>query len=491
MQAVAALAVVACAGVARGRFAAASTRRRSAPACVTLVGGAVGVTAVHDVDPLARRCVRLAAPSPHHAPALVSRLGVPGLGRRPGRHQLGSAPGHGRRLPLPRLARCRPRLGGRGTRARLPSSRRPPPRGHPAQVKADIIAGGEAESTEPDGALATISAGGRSADSVLADFDRARDIVTRRSTGTLDYFALRSDKQLFFAQGQRRRLRHLRRRLPRVARPDRAGGGAGAAVGGVPAASPTSTAGRWPCSAAGEEWLPIYHQSGMRDLYIGDEAVVDVRTMSLARRVEEGAPPGRQPHRQVRLHDQLPRPRRLRPGARRGDAGRDDPEPAGRRRAGLLHDARADLRPARRRAAARRGVGPGRRTRWRSASSSRRPGIGGYSLDLMRRDNGEHPNGLFDFILVRTIEQLRDDGSRQASASTSPRCVPCSRARPATASRRSCRTLAPPQDVRLDADRVLVAVQRQVRPGMAAPLRRVGLSRAARWPAALAIARAE
>ena len=38
------------------------------------------------------------------------------------------------------------------------------------------------------------------------------------------------------------------------------------------------------------------------------------------------------------------------------------------------------------------------------------PGIGGYSLDLMRRDNGDHPNGLFDFILVRTMERLRDDG---------------------------------------------------------------------------------
>jgi lysylphosphatidylglycerol synthetase-like protein (DUF2156 family) len=28
----------------------------------------------------------------------------------------------------------------------------------------------------------------------------------------------------------------------------------------------------------------------------------------------------------------------------------------------------------------------------------------------MRRDNGEHPNGLFDFILVRTIEHLKDEG---------------------------------------------------------------------------------
>jgi hypothetical protein len=37
-------------------------------------------------------------------------------------------------------------------------------------------------------------------------------------------------------------------------------------------------------------------------------------------------------------------------------------------------------------------------------------GIGGYSLDLMRRDRGEHPNGLVDFALVATIHHLRDIG---------------------------------------------------------------------------------
>ena len=38
------------------------------------------------------------------------------------------------------------------------------------------------------------------------------------------------------------------------------------------------------------------------------------------------------------------------------------------------------------------------------------PGIRGYSLDLMRRDQGEHPNGLLDFIIVRTIDRLRSCG---------------------------------------------------------------------------------
>jgi hypothetical protein len=40
------------------------------------------------------------------------------------------------------------------------------------------------------------------------------------------------------------------------------------------------------------------------------------------------------------------------------------------------------------------------------------PGINGFSLDLMRRDNGEHPNGLLDFAVVETIRHLKADGKR-------------------------------------------------------------------------------
>jgi lysylphosphatidylglycerol synthetase-like protein (DUF2156 family) len=38
------------------------------------------------------------------------------------------------------------------------------------------------------------------------------------------------------------------------------------------------------------------------------------------------------------------------------------------------------------------------------------PGIDGYSLDLMRRDDGEHPNGLIDFAVVETIRELQRRG---------------------------------------------------------------------------------
>jgi hypothetical protein len=38
------------------------------------------------------------------------------------------------------------------------------------------------------------------------------------------------------------------------------------------------------------------------------------------------------------------------------------------------------------------------------------PGINGFSLDLMRRDPSDHPNGLLDFALCSTIEHLRTGG---------------------------------------------------------------------------------
>jgi lysylphosphatidylglycerol synthetase-like protein (DUF2156 family) len=42
-------------------------------------------------------------------------------------------------------------------------------------------------------------------------------------------------------------------------------------------------------------------------------------------------------------------------------------------------------------------------------------GIEGYSLDLMRRDQGEHPNGLIDFIVAGTIDELKRRGMRGLS----------------------------------------------------------------------------
>jgi lysylphosphatidylglycerol synthetase-like protein (DUF2156 family) len=242
---------------------------------------------------------------------------------------------------------------------------------------------------------------------------RARDIVRRHGTGTLDYFALRDDKQWFF------------HRDSLVAY---------AVYGGVCLVSPDPIgphserlhvwdAFRRFCDrrgwgvaviAAAEEWLPIYRSSGMRHVYIGDEAVVDVQRFSLAggkmkglrqavARVErygytvEFFDPSAVP---IELANELVD---LMGRNRRGNHERGFSMMLGRifdqRDAGLLltvvfgpgHDAVAMCQFV------------------PSAA------IRGYSLDLMRRDPGEHPNGLLDYALCSTIEHLRAGGQRGLS----------------------------------------------------------------------------
>ena len=101
--------------------------------------------------------------------------------------------------------------------------------------------------------------------------------MRRHGTSTLDYFALRTDKQWFF------------HRDSLVAY---------AIYGGICLISPDpigplnereqvwdafrrfSDGHGWvpAVMGAGESWLPIYRESGMHNIYLGDEAVVDVRT---------------------------------------------------------------------------------------------------------------------------------------------------------------------------------------------------------------------
>jgi lysylphosphatidylglycerol synthetase-like protein (DUF2156 family) len=40
------------------------------------------------------------------------------------------------------------------------------------------------------------------------------------------------------------------------------------------------------------------------------------------------------------------------------------------------------------------------------------PALGGFSLDVMRRDLGDHPNGLMDFLVAETALHVREQGGR-------------------------------------------------------------------------------
>ncbi|HXZ62757.1 MAG TPA: phosphatidylglycerol lysyltransferase domain-containing protein [Acidimicrobiales bacterium] len=242
---------------------------------------------------------------------------------------------------------------------------------------------------------------------------RARDIVRRHGTGTLDYFALRDDKQWFF------------HRDSLVAY---------AVLGGVCLVSPdpigpfSERAHVWDSfrnfvdrngwglglMGAGEEWLPTYQSSGMHFIYIGDEAVVDPRTFSL----EGGKMKG--------LRQAVNRVARYGYTVRFLDPAHLDAADA----AGL-----AELVGMNRRGEHERGFSMtlGRLCDPRDGDLLLTlvadpdgipvamcqfvpsPAISGYSLDLMRRDPGDHPNGLLDFALCSTITHLKERGMKGLS----------------------------------------------------------------------------
>jgi lysylphosphatidylglycerol synthetase-like protein (DUF2156 family) len=248
---------------------------------------------------------------------------------------------------------------------------------------------------------------------------RARAIVARHGQGTLDYFALRPDKDFFFwgdtvvafavyggvclvspdpigpVAEREEAWRAFRRHVDAH----------GWALGGL---------------GVGEEWLPIYRATGMHDLYVGDEAVVRVNRFTLeggkfkglrqavnriakyGYRVSFHDPATLDPVLREALQDVMTK-------SRRGDVERGFSMTLGR----VFDPGDTDLLLT---------VVHGPHGAEETDGSLGppvafcqyvpAPGIGGYSLDLMRRDDGEHPNGLIDFAVVETIRELRGRGDQ-------------------------------------------------------------------------------
>ncbi|MEY2581311.1 MAG: lysyl-tRNA synthetase, class [Ilumatobacteraceae bacterium] len=237
---------------------------------------------------------------------------------------------------------------------------------------------------------------------------KAWDLVQLHGRGTLDYFALRDDKARFIWGNTV---------VPYAVR------------GGVAVVSPDPigpsderrqawaafrrhcTDNGWSVvvSGAADNWLSVYRSNGMTVIYAGDEAVVDVTSFSLAGgckkglrqavnrvasagyRIEFCDPADLDPTRAAQLTDMLA-------SGRRGDAERGFSMTLSRlfdsRDRGLLLAIAVDAHDV-----------PAAFCQFVPA-----PGISGYSLDITRRAGGPHPNGLVDFVIVNTIELLRDRG---------------------------------------------------------------------------------
>lgn len=239
---------------------------------------------------------------------------------------------------------------------------------------------------------------------------RARDVITRHGGDTLAYFALRADKSHFFHGDS-------------VV--------AYAVISGVCLVSPDPigpAAERdevwdafrafaddhgWTVAVlgAGEEWLPVYRETGMHDIYMGDEGVVDLRRFTLEGGRNKGL---RQAVNRIAKYgytieffdpahldaDLEAKLRTIMTQSRRGGVERGFSMTLGR----IFDKSDEGLLLA---VAYGPSGEPVAFCQFVPATA-----IDGYSLDLMRRDQGEHPNGITDFIVVRTIERLRDEGRK-------------------------------------------------------------------------------
>jgi lysylphosphatidylglycerol synthetase-like protein (DUF2156 family) len=235
-------------------------------------------------------------------------------------------------------------------------------------------------------------------------------LVRTQASDTLDYFALRDDKHRFI-WGQTV-VAYAVHCGTAVVSPD--------PIGPPDERAATWTAFRQHAAAhgwhvavlgAGVDWLPTYRAAGMTAVYVGDEGVVEVRRFSLEggrhKSLRQAVNRVARAGYTVTFHD----PARLTPAeaeqlravmsqSRRGDVERGfsmtlsrlfDPRDRGL----LLAVVRSpDGAPV------------------AFCQFVPAPGIDGFSLDLMRRTRGEHPNGLTDFLVVKTIEHLRSEGRR-------------------------------------------------------------------------------
>jgi lysylphosphatidylglycerol synthetase-like protein (DUF2156 family) len=242
------------------------------------------------------------------------------------------------------------------------------------------------------------------------DLTTARRIVNSHGKGTLDIFALRDDKQ-FFVSNNTLVAYSVFNSVCLVA-PDPIGPETERDVAWREFRQFVELHG-WALGVlgAGSEWLPTYRSSGMLDMYVGDEGLVDTFTFQLsggkmkylrqaANRIAnygytiEFFDPGRlDPH----LQDSLKEVMRQ---SRRGGFERGFSMTLGRifdaADEGFLLSVAFDKDHV-----------PVAFCQFVPA-----PGVNGYSLDLMRRDLGEHPNGLIDFLICRTIEHLREEGKQ-------------------------------------------------------------------------------
>lgn len=239
--------------------------------------------------------------------------------------------------------------------------------------------------------------------------ERARALVARYGGGSLDYFALRDDKQWFFTGNAV--VAYTVRAGVCLVSPDPIGPTEERALTWAAFTTHAEESG-WSVAVLGAAagWLSIYERSGLRAVYLGDEAVVDCADFTLEggamKSLRQAANRVRRAGYTVTFHDpaslEVDLTRQLLELSvisRRGQTERGfsmtlsrlfDPEDTGL----LLSVARNA-----------EGV-PEAFVQWVPARD-----LDGWSLDVTRRNtDADLPNGIMDFLVIETINHIAEQG---------------------------------------------------------------------------------
>ena len=237
---------------------------------------------------------------------------------------------------------------------------------------------------------------------------RARRVVERYGSGTLDYFALRDDKSWFFFGDSV--VAYAVKGSVALVSPDPIGPGYERHLVWAAFLDHAAENG-WMVTVLGASapWVALYRAHGMRAVYVGDEAVVDTSTFhldggdrkGLRQAVNRVARNGytvsfQRPDRlDVAMRADL---ERLVGSSRRGSAERGFSMTLGR----LFDPADTGVLLAVSHAPDGRAVA--------FCQFVPQAGGAGWSLDVMRSERHGHPNGLLDHVLVETFQHIRSSG---------------------------------------------------------------------------------
>jgi lysyl-tRNA synthetase class 2 len=248
-----------------------------------------------------------------------------------------------------------------------------------------------------------------------AERERARRVVRRHGGGSLDYFALRDDKDWFFVG--RSVVAYAVRGGVCLVSPDPIGPPAERARAWAEFAGFAARQG-WSIVvvAAAEDWLPVYEFAGLQALYLGDIAVVDAPAFDLDGHDRKSI---------RRAHNRIARAGYTTTFHDPAQLARADPE---------LCDAILAMSAESRRGEDERGFSMSLSRLFDPADAGLLlsvtrtpagrvdaycqwvPARDGWSLDVMRRrTDADLPNGLIDFTLVETIFETARRGGRTVS----------------------------------------------------------------------------